>query len=155
MREKKKRVNKRRSAIGGGKGVREKNVLEVLGEIERRYGKKGEDIRREVVNGLKPVIETKSVKRSGRSQQVPKRVSENRGRYRGCKWIEEASKKRAKKRGCNRKVGRRMERGRRYEELIGVEKGRPGRKIQSEPRLIRDRRHKAGKANRVNVMNQS
>lgn len=151
MREKNKRVNKRTSARGGEKRVVEANVQEIMGEREGRYGKKGEEMRREILRGLKPVIETKSVKRSGRAQQVPKRVSKSRGIYRGCKWIEEAAKKRAKKRGCPRKEGRRRELGRRYEELKGVEKGRGGRKIQSEPRLRRDRRHKAGKANRVNV----
>lgn len=151
MKEKEKRVGKRTSGRGGEKRVVEGRIQEILGERERRYGKKGEEIRVERVNGLKPVIETKSVKRSGRSQQVPKRVSKSRGRYRGSKWRVEAGKKRAKKRGCPRKEGRRRERGRRYEDLKGVEKGRGGRKIQSEPRLIRDRRHKAAKANRVNV----
>ena len=152
MREKNKRVNRRTCERGGEKRVVERRVQETLYDRERRYGKKGEEIRSEVRKGLKPVIETKSVKRSGRSQQVPKRVNQNRGTYRGCLWRKEAAKKRAKKRGAPRKEGRRMERGRVYEELKRREMGGHGRKLQSEPLLIRDRRHKAGKANRVNVM---
>lgn len=153
MRGKNKRVCKRTSPRGGGKTGVQKRIQEVLGDREKRYGKKGEVRRREIMKGLKPVIETKSVKRSGRAQQVPKRVSESRGRYRACRWVQEAGRKRAKKIGCARKEGRRRELMRVYEELKAVEsgKGRQGRKIQSEPRLIRDRRHKAAKANRVNV----
>jgi ribosomal protein S7 len=151
MRVTNKRVSKRTCARGGEKRVVEKRIQEILADRERRYGKKGEEIRSEILNGLKPVIETKSVKRSGRSQQVPKRVSKSRGTHRACRWIQDAAKKRAKKRGCTRKDGRRRELGRVYEELRGIQKGGSGRKIQSEPRLIRDRRHRAAKANRVNV----
>ena len=151
MRGTNKRVAKRTCGRGGEKRVVEKTVQEILGERERRYGKKGEEIREEILTGLKPVIETKSVKRSGRAQQVPKRVSKSRGTHRACRWIQEAAKKRAKKRGCPRKEGRRRELSGVYEELKGVEKGGSGRKIQSEPRLMRDRRHRAAKANRVNV----
>jgi len=150
MREKNKRVGKRTCPRGGEKtGVR-KGIQDVLVDREKRYGKKGEERREEILEGLKPVIETKSVKRSGRSQQVPKRVSESRGKMRACRWIQEAGKKRAKKRGSSRKEGRRRELMTVYEDLKGIQSGQRT-KIQSEPRLTRDRRHKAGKANRVNV----
>ena len=92
MREQNKRVGKRTSARGGEKRVMEGKIQEIMVDRERRYGKKGEEIRRERVNGLKPVIETKSVKRSGRAQQVPKRVSKSRGTYRASRWIQEAAK---------------------------------------------------------------
>lgn len=153
MRGKNKRVCKRTSPRGGEKTGVQKGIQAVLVDREKRYGKKGEERRGEILTGLKPVIETKSVKRSGRAQQVPKRVSDSRGTYRACRWIQEAGRKRAKKRGCSRKEGRRRELMRLYEELKAVEsgQGRQGTKLQSEPRLIRDRRHKAAKANRVNA----
>lgn len=108
------------------------------GDRERRYGKKGEERREEVVGKRKPVRETKSRKRSGRVQQVPKRVSKQRGESRASKWRREAGEKRGKKRGKGRKEGRRVERARAYEGN------------QSEPRQMRERRHRAAKANRVN-----
>jgi len=139
MKLRKKRASKRTCATGGKKSVERRHVQATLGERERRYGKKGEERREEVVGKIRPVIETKSMKRSGRVQQVPKRVSPGRGEARACAWLREAGKKRGKKRGSPVKEGRRMERARAYEGN------------QSEPRLRRDRRHKAAKANRVNV----
>ena len=164
MREKHPRVGKRTCPKGGRKNVVKKERQEILGDMEKRYGKKGEERRKERTEGRKPVTETKTVKRSGRGIQVPKRVSESRGEYRGAKWRVEAGRKRGKKNGRGRKDGRRRERRRAYEERqkrkeagksesTGGEKGKgkgTRRKIQSEPRLNRSRRHKAAKANRVN-----
>lgn len=159
MREKDPRVGKRTCSTGGKKNVVKKERQEVLGEMEKRYRKKGERRRKERREGLKPVMETKTVKRSGRGVQVPKRVRDSRGRYRGSKWRVEAGRKRAKKNGTSRKEGRRGERRRAYEERKkrkeggrerGTNRGKRGRKVQSEPRLNRSRRHKAAKANRVN-----
>jgi len=130
-----------------------------LAEREGRYGIPGEVRRTRVVRAAKPVRETKTVKRSGRAQQVPKRVSEARGTARASRWILEAAKKRAKKRACPRETGRRIELARVWEEVQGREKlraqgsggGSGERKVQTEPLVLRDRRHKAAKANRVNV----
>ena len=151
MRGTKKRVTRRTCPRGGEKRVVEQQVQRILGEREERYGKKGEERRKEGREGLKPVIETKSVKRSGRSHQVPKRVKESRAQYRACRWVSEAAKKRAKKRGCPRKEARRIELGRRMEDRERRKSGGSGRKYQSEPIQIRDRRHRAAKANRVNM----
>jgi len=131
-------------------------VQAILAERERRYGIPGEARRETLVDGVKPVRETKTVKRSGRAQQVPKRVSEARGTARASRWILDAAKKRAKKRACPRHEARRVEVARVYEE-VRARQARAGsgetggRKLQTEPRLMRDRRHKAAKANRVNV----
>jgi ribosomal protein S7 len=151
MRKANKRVSKRTCPSGGKKRVVEAQVQEILGEREARYGTKGEVRRAKLIQALKPVRETKTVKRSGMAQPVPKRVSESRGKARAARWLVDAAKKRAKKRGCTRKDGRRRELGRAYEEVRAREKGESGRKLQSEPFQIRDRRHKAAKANRVNV----
>jgi len=127
-----------------------------LQEMERRYWKPGqesnltgEERRKEILKGLKPVIETKSVKRGGRSHQVPTPVSEQRGRYRACNWIREATLKRAKKRGVPRGEARRLELVALYDELKRREQGVAGLKRQTEPRQIRERMHRAAKANRV------
>lgn len=164
MREKHPRVGKRTCPRGGGKNRIQKQRQEILGDREKRYGKPGEERRKERREGVKPVMETKTVKRSGRGIQVPKRVRESRGKSRASKWRREAGRKRAKKRGRPIKEGRRRERKRAYEELQkrkeqgertgtrsgGKGQGKRGRKLQSEPRLNRSRRHKAAKANRVN-----
>jgi ribosomal protein S7 len=139
MKVRKKRASKRTCATGGKRGVERRQIQATVGERERRYGTKGEERREAVVNKIRPVIETKSRKRSGRVQQVPKRVSPSRGEARACTWLREAGQKRGKKRGRPGKEGRRRERARAYEGT------------QSEPRVRRDRRHKAAKANRVNV----
>jgi ribosomal protein S7 len=139
MNGRKKRANKRTCARGGKKTVERQALQAILGEREGLYGKKGEERRREVRGKIQPVLETKARKRSGRVQQVPKRVSPGRGESRACAWRREAGKKRAKKRGAPRREGRRMEVGRAYEGG------------QSEPRQRRDRRHRAAKANRVNL----
>src|SRR5690606_8491233 len=109
----------------------------------------GEEVRNRILKELKPVIETKSVKRAGMSHQVPTPVSERRGRYRACRWIREATLKRAKKRGVSMKDARRLELVLLYEELKILEQGGSGLKRQSEPRQMRDRMHRAAKANRV------
>jgi ribosomal protein S7 len=147
-----KRVAKRTCATGGKKGVWERDLKEIQVEREARYGTPGEEIRERILDGVKPVRETKSVKRSGRAQQVPKRVKPSRGRSRGSTWLEEAGKKRAKKRGRPRKEGRRRELARAYEDRRAREGPRgQGWKLQSEPLQLRDRRHRAAKANRVNL----
>lgn len=151
MRKTNQRVNKRTCPSGGKKRVVEAQIQERLGERERRYGRKGEVRRTHLIHALKPVRETKTVKRSGMAQPVPKRVSDARGKARAARWLVEAGKKRAKKRACPRKEGRRREVARAYEEVRAREKGEAGRKLQSEPFQVRDRRHKAAKANRVNV----
>lgn len=138
MKEREKRASKSTCSKGGKKGVERGKIQRRRGERERRYGKKGEERRKEVVGKIKPVIETKARKRSGRVQQVPKRVKPNRGEAMASKWLREAGRKRGKKRGKPRTEGRRVERARAYEGN------------QSEPRQRRDRRHKAAKANRVN-----
>ena len=138
MKEREKRASKSTCSKGGKKRVERGKVQSRRGERERRYGKKGEERRKEVVEKIKPVIETKAMKRSGRVQQVPKRVNKSRGESMACKWLREAGSKRGKKRGKPRKDGRRVELARAYEGNM------------SEPRQRRDRRHKAAKANRVN-----
>lgn len=145
-----KRVNGFRK--GGEKGVGGRRIQESLKEREIRYsheGKTAEERRRWILKELKPVIETKSVKRGGIAHQVPTPVSERRGRSRACKWIREATLKRGKKRGVSVKDARRLELTRLYEELKRLEQGTAGLKRQSEPRQMRDRMHRAAKANRV------
>lgn len=137
---------------GGEKAVVGRMIQDAMQERDRRYGqngKNGEEIRTEILNELKPVIETKSVKRAGMSHQVPTPVSDRRGRYRACNWIREAALKRAKKRGISLKDARRLELVLLYDELKRVEQGGSGLKRQSEPRQMRDRMHRAAKANRV------
>lgn len=137
---------------GGEKAVGGRRIQESLKERDLRYsheGKTGEEIRTVILKELKPVIETKSVKRAGISHQVPTPVSDRRGRYRACKWIREATLKRAKKRGVSVKDARRLELTVLYEELKRLEQGVAGVKRQSEPRQMRDRMHRAAKANRV------
>jgi len=154
MESTKKRVNVFRK--GGEKAGVDRRVQETLRERERRYWKvdlesqkTGEERRDEILNGLKPVIETKAVKRGGRSHQVPTPVSEQRGRYRACNWVRDATLKRAKKRGAPRGYARRLELVGLYDELKRREQGVSGVKRQSEPRQRRDRMHRAAKANRV------
>jgi ribosomal protein S7 len=154
MESTKKRVNAWTKA--GEKAIVERRVQETMRERERRYwkpgqetSKTGEERRKEILSGLKPVIETKSVKRGGRSHQVPTPVSERRGRYRACSWIREATMKRAKKMGVSRGVARRLELVALYEELKRREQGGVGVKRQTEPRQMRERMHRAAKANRV------
>lgn len=148
---KNKRVNVFRK--GGEKAVVGRMIQDCVQERDRRYatqeGKTGEERRAEIVGRLKPVIETKSVKRAGMSHQVPTPVSDRRGRYRACNWIRDAALKRAKKRGVSVKDGRRLELVQLYDELKRVEQGTSGVKRQSEPRQMRDRMHRAAKANRV------
>jgi hypothetical protein len=141
---------------GGEKAVVSRRVQESLQEREGRYSghgkfKTGEEIREEIMGELKPVIETKSVKRGGRSHQVPTPVSDRRGRYRACNWIREATLKRAKKSGVPVGQARRVELIGVYDELKRREQagGKGLVKRQSEPRQMRDRRHRAAKANRV------
>lgn len=138
MKEREKRASKRTCRTGGKKSVERRKRQGRRGERERRYGKKGEERRKEVVEKVKPVVETKSMKRSGRVQQVPKRVNPSRGEAMACKWLIEAGRKRGEKRGKPRGEGRRVERARAYEGN------------RSEPRQMRERRHRAAKANRVN-----
>ncbi len=107
MRKTNQRVSKRTCPSGGKKRVVEAQIQERLGERERRYGRKGEVRRTHLIQALKPVRETKTVKRSGMAQPVPKRVSDARGKARAARWLVEAAKKRAKKRACPRKEGRR------------------------------------------------
>jgi len=141
---------------GGEKAVVNRMVQDCLQEMDRRYANQerkrtGEEIRTEIMERLKPVIETKSVKRGGMSHQVPTPVSDRRGMYRACNWIREATLKRAKKRGVPVGYARRVELMGVYDELKRREQvGRnQSVKRQSEPRQMRDRRHRAAKANRV------
>lgn len=141
---------------GGEKAVVYRMVQDCLQEMDRRYanqanGKTGEDRRAEIMQELKPVIETKSVKRAGMSHQVPTPVSDRRGRYRACNWIREATLKRAKKRGVPVGQARRVELRSVYEELKLRESAGPNAQVkrQTEPRQMRDRMHRAAKANRV------
>jgi ribosomal protein S7 len=139
-------------AQGGEKARIGRKIQDALKGRDRRYsqeGKTGEEVREKILKELKPVMETKSVKRSGISQQVPTPVSDRRGRYRACKWIREAAQKRSKKRGASIEDGRRLELVLLYEELKRLEKGTAGIKRQSEPRQRRDRMHRVAKANRV------
>jgi len=152
MESTKKRVNVFRK--GGEKAVVERMVQECLQEMDRRYSgqsteKTGEERRTEILHRLKPVIETKSVKRAGMSHQVPTAVSDRRGMYRACNWIRETTLKRAKKIGVSIGHARRLELVRLYDELKWREQGGSGMKRQSEPRQMRDRMHRAAKANRV------
>ena len=131
-------------------------VQDCVQERDRRYargtdGKTGEAIRAEILQELKPVIETKSVKRAGMSHQVPTPVSDRRGMYRASNWIREATLKRAKKRGIPIGHARRMELMGVYEELKLREQAGPNVQVkrQTEPRQMRDRMHRAAKANRV------
>jgi hypothetical protein len=57
--------------------------------------------------------------------------------------------KRAKKMGVSRGVARRLELVALYEELKRREQGGVGVKRQTEPRQLRERMHRAAKANRV------
>ena len=101
---------------------------------------------------LKPVIETKSMKRSGMAHQVPTPVNDARGLYRACNWIREATLKRAKKRGVNLGEARRMELRVLYEErssISNVQAGSHTQRFTSLPLQMRDRTHRAAKANRV------
>jgi ribosomal protein S7 len=126
---------------------RERKALEKGG---KNAGRTGEQIREWVLNSVKPVVETKSMKRAGRAQQVPTPVSERRGRYRAITWIREATLKRAKKSGIAWGDARRKELRRLYDELERREKGRStGKTIASEPLEMRNRVHRAAKANRV------
>ena len=137
--------------------VANRRVQTSLQERNQRYENQGklntgEEIRTLILKELKPVIETKSVKRGGTSHQVPTLISEQRGRYRACKWIREATLKRAKKRGVPLGKARRLELIAVYDELNRRQSGRSTNtsvKRQSEPRQMRDRRHRAAKANRV------
>jgi ribosomal protein S7 len=158
MRKTNKRVRKRTCPSGGKKAVVAGKVQRIVSERETRYGVPGEERRNTLIQAVKPVRETKTVKRSGRAQQVPKRVSESRGTARASRWVLEAAKKRAKKRACPRHEARRVELSTVYEEVRarqvmkqGGNGAEAGRKLQAEPLLMRDRRHKAAKANRVNV----
>lgn len=135
---------------GGKKTGAERMVTRAVQERERRYGnqgkKTGEERRQEILQGVKPTVETKSRKRSGLAHQVPTPVNDQRGRYRACKWLNEASWKRAKKRGIPRGEGRRRELRAVYQDLVNQEKGG---KVETEPRRRRERRHRTAKANRV------
>jgi ribosomal protein S7 len=135
---------------GGKKTGAEQMVTEAVQERERRYGKKGEktgeERRKEILTAVKPTVETKSMKRSGLAHQVPTPVKDQRGRFRACKWVNEATWKRSKKRGIPRGEARRRELRAVYEDLKVKEKGG---KVETEPRRMRERRHRAAKANRV------
>src|SRR4051812_20552404 len=82
---------------GGEKKVVERIVRECVRELDRvsmesqrgkeNTGNSTKTGRREKRRiGLKPVIETKSMKRSGIAHQVPTPVNDRRGLYRACNW---------------------------------------------------------------------
>lgn len=156
MESTKKRVNGFRKE--GKKTLVEQKIQRCVRMRERKAqekagvnpGRTGEQRRDQMVNRVKPVVETKSMKRSGRAQQVPTPVSERRGRYRAITWIREATLKRAKKSGISWGEARRKELRILYNELDRMEKGRStGKTVASEPLEMRNRTHRAAKANRV------
>jgi small subunit ribosomal protein S7 len=117
-----------------------------------RDGKTGDERRTELFHRVKPVVETKSMKRSGRAQQVPTPVSERRGRYRAVKWIREAARKRAKKSGRPWADARRKELRILSNEVYRIDQGRTaGKTVACEPLNRRTQTHRAAKANRVYV----
>jgi len=151
-----KRVNGFRKE--GKKTVVERTVQRSVRRRERKAQEKagsplvrtGEQRRADRVNRVKPVVETKSMKRSGRAQQVPTPVSDRRGRYRAITWIREATLKRAKKSGISWGEARQKELRILSNELDRMGKGRStGKAVGSEPLEMRNRTHRAAKANRV------
>jgi len=151
MERNKKRVNA--FTKGGEKAVGNRRILESLRELNRYNATSQSDstLRSTLLQRLKPVIETKSVKRAGMSNQVPTPVTERRGRYRAMKWLRESTRKRAKKMGVPMRDARRLELIAIYDEMKAVEVGGVGLKRQTEPMQMRDRTHRAAKANRVFV----
>jgi ribosomal protein S7 len=114
--------------------------------------------------GLKPVIETKSVKRAGISNLIPIPIRDQRGLKRASGWVQEASKKRAKKRGLPFEDARRIELVDIYDEIknlvqIDKEVEQFGKvkantsyasvKRQTDAMQMRDRLHRTAKSNRV------
>jgi ribosomal protein S7 len=161
--EKKKRTmestKKRVNALvkSGKKSVGERWVQDCIVEMDRREkNRTGEEIRSSILERLKPIIETKSVKQGGMAKQIPMPVTHGRGRHKVCRWIRQSTRKRVKKRGIPFEVARRMERMGVYEELSRVQREelkdvKEGVKRQTEPMQMREQRHRAAKANRVFV----
>jgi ribosomal protein S7 len=155
---------------GGEKAVVERIVRECVRELdrvaqssrttlssdtkERKAGRTGVERREKMMMELKPVIETKSMKRSGIAHQVPTPVNDRRGLYRACNWIREATLKRAKKMGIPVGDARRMEVRALYDELRARESSAitglsSVQSFTTFPMQMRDRTHRAAKANRV------
>ena len=136
---------------GGEKAIIERKVRESRRELERRDngGRSGVERREGRLNHVKPVMETKSMKRSGIAQQIPTPVNDQRGLYRACNWIREASRKRAKKIGVPLMDARRMELVSLYEECMSRESGVERNAYTTYPMQMRDRTHRAAKSNRV------
>ena len=122
--------------------MREREVHDAAGDTFRRSKR---------MQRVIPVVETKSMKRSGMAQQVPIPVTDGRGRYRAIKWLREATLKRAKKTGVPWGRVRRKELTLLTNELQRLGQGRHvGKTLGSEPLEMRSRTHRAAKANRVN-----
>lgn len=139
---------------GGEKAIVERKVRECIRELERRdgTGRSGMDRMENRLDHVKPIMETKSMKRSGIAQQIPIPVNDQRGLYRACNWIREASRKRAKKIGVPLLDARRIEIVCLYEDCNAREKGRERQTYTSYPIQMRDRTHRAAKSNRVFAM---
>lgn len=135
----------------GEKASIERIVRECIRELERRdgTGRSGTERRENRLNHVKPIMETKSMKRSGMAQQMPIPVNDQRGLYRTCNWIREASRKRSKKMGVSLLDARRMEVMSLYEECNARDIGAERNAYTSYPMQIRDRTHRAAKSNRV------
>ena len=112
--------------------------------VESALQIKPQDLVRQVLRGLAPVMETESVKRAGSIYQVPHPVTQNRAMTLAVRQLVEAAMKRAKG-GLKMREARLHERTTAYEDMYI----RSNEKPLSDSVGKRNSLHKEAKANRV------
>ena len=83
--------------VDGKKSVAEGIFYDAMRSIEERTGQPGENVFRQALNNVKPVLEVKSRRVGGATYQVPVEVRPERRQALGMRWLIQYSRARGEK----------------------------------------------------------